>query len=266
MFCNIKDTSIHLKTQLRMLLIPLLSLLSAQNAFAFEVDGVLDWNKRVSLSTSVSGVVSQVFVQLGDKVDSGAKLLELDNAVFSANVEKTSAAVVAQDRLYLEAERELDRNQELYDRTVLSDHDLEMAKVAFDNAALALASAKADLALAEQQLKYSVIRAPFNAYVIGKSVEPGQTIVTTQTAPMLLEVVDADTMLAKVKLSFSRVKGLKKGKPATVAFGKNRVKAAIQSIGIEPVNKNKDQYLVSVAFNTDGRRFYAGQKVKVNIP
>jgi len=247
------------------MLVALFTLLSAESVFALELDGVLDWNKRVSLSTSVSGVVSEVFVQLGDKVESGEKLLELDKAVFSANVAKTSAAVVAQDRLYLEAERELDRNQELYERTVLSDHDLEMAKVAFDKAALELATAKADLAVAKQQLKYSVIRAPFTAYIIGKNVEPGQTIVTTQTAPMLLEVVDAETMLAKVKLSYSRLKGLKKGEPATVALGNKKHKGVIQSIGLEPTNKSKDQYLVSVAFNTQGKRLRAGQKVQVNL-
>ena len=265
MFLNPRGTGIHVNVCLRYLLIPLLSLFSTQYAFAFEVDGVLDWNKRVRLSTSVSGVVSQVFVQLGDKVESGEKLLELDNVVFSANVAKTSAAVVAQDRMYLEAKRELDRNQELYERTVLSDHDLEMAKVAFDKAALELATAKAELAFAEQQLKYSVIRAPFTAYVIGKNVEPGQTIVTTQTAPMLLEVVDAETMLAKVKLSFSRLKGLIKGESATVALGNKKLKGVIQSIGLEPANKSKDQYLVSVAFNSKGKRLRAGQKVTVNL-
>ena len=253
-------------TSQRQLLIILLSLLTSQNVFALELDGVLDWNRRVSLSTSVSGVVSEVFVQLGDKVESGAKLVELDAKVFSANVEKTSAAVIAQDRLYLEAERELGRNQELYDRTVLSDHDLEMAKIAFDRAKLELASAKANLALAEQQLKYSVIRAPFTAYIINKNVEPGQTIVTTQTAPMLLEIVDANTMIAKVKASYSRLNKLEKGKQATVVFGNKKLKGVIQSIGIEPINKSKDQYWVSVAFNTNGKRFRAGQKVKVYIP
>ena len=88
---------------------------------------------------------------------------------------------------------------------------------------------------------------------------------TTQTAPMLLEVVDAETMLVKVKLSYSRLKGLKKGEPATVVFGNKKHKGEIQSIGLEPINKSKDQYLVSVAFNTKGKRLRAGQKVKVNL-
>jgi len=258
--------SIYVYLSRRHLLILLLGLIISQNVFALEFDGVLDWNRRVSLSTPVSGVVSGVFVQLGDKVDSGAKLVELDSTVFFANVKKTKAAVTAQDRLYLEAGRELERNQELYERTVLSDRDLELAKIAYDRAGLELASAKADLAVAEQQLKYSVIRAPFTAYIIAKNVEPGQTIVTTQNAPMMLEIVDANTMIAKVKASFSRTKRLTKGMQATLVFDNKSIKGAIQSVGIEPVNKGQDQYRVSIAFNTHGKRFRAGQKVKVDIP
>jgi len=270
MICSLPTTVIGLTnngmTSRGRLLLLLLGLMLSQNVFALEFDGVLDWNRRVSLSTPVSGVVSQVFVQLGDKVDSGVKLVELDSTVFFANVEKTTAALVAQDRLYLEAGRELHRNQELYERTVLSDRDLELAKIAYDRARLQLDSAKADLAVAEQRLKFSVIRAPFTAYIIDKNVEIGQTIVTTQNATMLLEIVDANTMIAKVKASYSRLKRLAKGMPATVFVSNKPIKGAIQSIGIEPLNKSQDQYLLSVAFNTQGKHFRAGQKVKVNIP
>ena len=98
-----------------------LAMLLPLAAGAAEYDGVLDFNRKAKLSTPVSGVVAKVNVQPGDRVIQGDVLLQLDNGVIKANVEKAKADVQHYERLYKEAERELQRNQELYDRTVLSD-------------------------------------------------------------------------------------------------------------------------------------------------
>ena len=238
----------------------------SQTIHALEFDGVLNWNRRVALSTPVSGIVTQVNVQLGDKVNEGEALIQLDDQVLVANVDKAKANVIRLDRLYLEAQRELERNQELYDRTVLSNHELELAKIGYDDAAAQLAAAKAQLAAAQHQLKYSVVRAPFSGYVSNRNVEVGQTIVSSQQASTLVELVDALSMLAQGAVSFGKSQKIEKGQAASVYFGKTRYKAVVQSVGIEPLKNTTDQYRVTVTFATNGKKFRAGEKVKVSIP
>ena len=104
------------------------------STWAAEYDAVLDWNRKAKLSTPVSGVVAKVNVQPGDRVNQDDVLLQLDNGVMKANLEKAKADVEFYERSFKEAQRELDRNQELYDRTLIAEHDLEMAKIQADDA------------------------------------------------------------------------------------------------------------------------------------
>ena len=182
-----------------------LAMLLPLAAGAAEYDGVLDFNRKAKLSTPVSGVVAKVNVQPGDRVIQGDVLLQLDNGVIKANVEKAKADVQHYERLYKEAERELQRNQELYDRTVLSDHELELAHIAFTQATSQLRNAEAILAKAEFDLRHSEIAAPFNGIVIRRNVNEGETIVSSDTAPLLIELAEADVMIAAFQVTGANI-------------------------------------------------------------
>ena len=128
------------------------------------------------LSTVVSGVVKQVNVKAGDKVKKGQVLLFLDQQVFEA-AQKTSekmfhSAQLARD----EAKKELDRAKELYERTVLSDHELNLAKIEFAKFDALLAKAESQKKLSAYELKYSQIVAPINGKVKKVIAWPGMVI------------------------------------------------------------------------------------------
>ena len=73
----------------------------------------------MELGVPVSGVTQSVYVDVGQKVVKNEKLLQLDDTVFKARVKQASSALQSQEAQYKEAERELKRAEELYDRTVL---------------------------------------------------------------------------------------------------------------------------------------------------
>lgn len=243
-----------------------LIMLTPMTGWAAEYDAVLDWNRKAKLSTPVSGVVAKVNVHPGDRVMEGDVLLQLDNGVIKANVEKAKADVQHYERLYQEAERELERHQELYDRTVLSDHELELAHIAFDKATAQLKTAKAELAKAEFDLRYSEIKAPFNGIVILRQVNEGETIVSSDTPPLLVEVAEADVMIARFQVTGGQLGGFKNGKKATVSVGGRQYAGEVSAVGFEPVSKSGNKYLINVRFNTKGKLLRAGRSAKVNIP
>lgn len=233
---------------------------------AAEYDSVLSWYRRTQLSTPLSGVVSGVLVQVGQKIKTGELLMTLDNEVYKAQLEKAKAELNHMTKLAKEAERELKRNKELYDQTVLADHDLALAKIAHAAAQAHYRAAQSAYASAKYNLKYSEIRAPFNAYVISRNIEIGETIVSQQEAMVLFVVADAQIMIANIDLTASEVGAIVLGQKTKVFVGKDRYTGIIQSLGMEPVAGKTKHYPVRVMFDTKGKTYRKGQPAKVYIP
>ena len=94
----------------------------------------LQWGQRAELGTLVSGVVAEVPVRAGQSVNKGALLVTLDDRGFRARVQGAQAAVTRTGVRFEEAKREQERAIELYDRTVLSEHERQLAEIALAEA------------------------------------------------------------------------------------------------------------------------------------
>ncbi|MGD8926538.1 MAG: biotin/lipoyl-binding protein, partial [Thioalkalispiraceae bacterium] len=103
-------------------------ILNSPVSWAQEYDATLHWYQKTELGTVVSGIVKNVYVNVGDIVKKGDKLLQLDDSVSKAHVVEYRAKLQSAEEELKEAERERDRALELYDRTVLSQHELQVAK------------------------------------------------------------------------------------------------------------------------------------------
>jgi RND family efflux transporter MFP subunit len=240
----------------------------AGQSMAAEFDATLQWAKRVELGVPVSGVIQAVYADVGQKVAKGDKLLQLDDAFFKVAVKQASSNLKSEEEQYKEAERELDRSQQLYDRTVLSDHELQVAKNNKVKAEAERDHAQAMLVKAKQTLKYSTLRAPFNALVLERHAQVGKVNAATLQPETLFIVVDADQMLARLYVSEAQLSLFKLGNAATVVVGGDRVAGTTKAIGFEPVSTGSEasHYPVDVEFNTADKVLRAGQHVKVEIP
>jgi len=244
-----------------------LCLLVAGVARAASYDGVLHWSKRVELGVPVSGVVKAVYADVGMKVKKGDKLLELDDTVFKASVMQAKSELKNQEEQYKEATREEDRAQNLYDRTVLSDHELQVAKNNKVKAAAQLEHARATLIRARQALKYSSLRAPFNALVLERHAQVGKVIAAKLKPETLFVVADADQMLARLSVSEEQLAQVKIGQQAVVHLGDRQYPGVIKAIGFEPIQGKTDasRYPVDVEFDLKGQVLRAGMHVKVEL-
>ena len=100
-----------------------------QASSAADIQATLQWSQRVELSTPVSGVVQSVYVAVGDLVKRGQLLLALDSTAYRARVAENQSEITRLNAEKAEAKRNLDRVQELYQRTVVSTADLDQAKL-----------------------------------------------------------------------------------------------------------------------------------------
>ena len=234
---------------------------------AEEFDATLQWSRRVELSTPVSGVVVEVLAHAGQQVGKDQVLVRLDSKVREANLEQFKAQLARHTRLRDEAQRELDRSQELFNATLLSEHEMELARIGFDSAAAEFHKSKAALAQAESDLKYSEVRAPFDALVVQRYVEVGQTVVSQLQAQPLFAVAEAGQMVARSAVTLAQVRALKMEQAATVKTGGRSYEGRITQLGMEPVPKrDESRYAVEVTFATKGVTLRAGEAARIVVP
>lgn len=142
----------------------------------------------IALTTRVSGVVTEVLVRAGQRINKGTVLLRLDKTIYQAQVDEASAEG---DRLRAEeaeAKRDLERAQELYSRTVSSTTELDAAKLRYTRAKSALTVAEARVTIAKKNLMDTELRAPFNGVVTSLPAAPG-VVVVAECQPKVLAVM-----------------------------------------------------------------------------
>ncbi|WP_455367049.1 efflux RND transporter periplasmic adaptor subunit [Kaarinaea lacus] len=241
-------------------------LVSSGAVVAAEIDATITWRQKTVLSTPVSGVIKSINVSPGALVNKGDVLLQLDDRAIKQHLEEARAEVERMRLLEAEAERELERTNELYDQTLIADHEKQMAIISRAEAAAKHQAAKADLAQAEMDLEYSAIRAPYDAIVVKQYAQVGQTIASLTTITPLLEVAERGMMSAKVLVSGGTVSKLKIGNAAKVQVGGRTYNGTIEAIGLEPVSEKSSKYEVKVSFSTQGKVLRAGRSAKVTLP
>ncbi len=223
--------------------------LASQAALAADIPAVLEWSQRVELSTPVSGVVQTVEAGVGQRVKKGQVLLALDAGRYRAKVAESQAAVARARAEVADAKRNLDRVQELYNRTVISTSELDQAKLRHARAAAMLGEAQGHLELDRKNLADAVLRAPFDGVVVARKAEPGQAVAAGLKPQTLLVLAKSGEMLARARLYDNQIDRLKPGQSVTVSVAGKDYAGRVKTLGLEPVTeKNEVTYPVDVVF------------------
>jgi multidrug efflux system membrane fusion protein len=192
--------------------------------------------------------------------------LALNAKHFKAAVQRARAAQRNARYALAEAKREWERAQELYERTVLSDRDLQLAENAYVAAQASQAKADSELADAEKDLAVSMIRAPFAAVVISRQAEVGQVVVTQLQAVPMLTLAASDAYIARGMLPLPELRALTIGQAVDVSTGGERYRGEIVLLGLEPADAEQGLYAVEVRFPAADHVVRARQHAVIHLP
>jgi RND family efflux transporter MFP subunit len=236
---------------------------------AQDLTAVTGWNHRVTLSTVVSGMVARVNVTSGDLVERGALLLELDQRKTQARLAAAESRREAASQLNSEARRELERSLELYERTLLSDHERKLAEIDAAKADAELREAEARLTEVRLQKAYSRLTAPFDAQVVELHVQPGQAVVNRLQPMPLVTLVDQRRMKALAQADAATLSRLRVGGKVKIGVRGEWLEGEIASLGLDPITTGGKAaaYRVEASFApTEGMRLRAGESVVIRLP
>ena len=138
------------------------------------------------ITSPVSGVIKTVNVKPGQMVKKGDLLLEYDDSLIASNLSEVKAKIQLAKLNKVEAKKEFERAEELYDRTVLSEQELQQANVLYSKALAQYAAAKNELVHAQWDMDHTKLYAAFSGQVSQIFSYPGQYVNNKFTAQTLL--------------------------------------------------------------------------------
>src|SRR5215468_9729021 len=148
-----------------------------------DASGYVTARRQATVSAKITGKVIAVYFEEGMQVEEGAVLARLDDTDAKAQVALSRAqlaavrAQLAEIRAQLQqAERDHTRQQELYDRRLVSPQTVDATLAQRDVLRARLATTEDQITVAQVQLDNTVIRAPFSGVVVAKSAQPGEIV------------------------------------------------------------------------------------------
>ncbi|MBK6489483.1 MAG: efflux RND transporter periplasmic adaptor subunit [Gemmatimonadetes bacterium] len=147
--------------------------------------GTLNAVTTVQVGTQVSGLVTEILTDFNKRVKKGQLLARIDPTLLEQAVRDAEAMVERNNAELQQAQRDYDRNKQLFDRQVLtqSEYDGAVYRLAVANANLK--SAQVSLERAQRNLSYTRIYAPIDGVVIERNVDVGQTVAASSPPPAL---------------------------------------------------------------------------------
>ncbi|BCN93666.1 hypothetical protein THMIRHAM_14510 [Thiomicrorhabdus immobilis] len=142
----------------------------------------------VKIGSLVSGQVTELFVEEGQTVKAGQKLLNLDGARYQAKLALLKAQQKAAKLNMDDAKIELDQALDLYDRTVTAKRTRDASQLRYDMAKANYDKARAEVAVHQAWSKYVYIKAPVKGKISKVLAPVGTTVYKENTIMLELEV------------------------------------------------------------------------------
>jgi HlyD family secretion protein len=217
----------------------------------------------VSISSDVSGEITDLPVKEGDSVTRGQVVTKIYADIYNS-IKTRSAASVNQSQAQLanaqaalgaykaaldQQKSAFDRNQKLYNLKVISRQEFEQSESAYQQALAnykaaeeqinsgkyALAASRADFQQAVENLTRTTITAPMSGYVTYLPVKKGERVVGTaqMSGTEIMRVADMDTMEVQVDVGENDVPKVFLGDTAVIevdAYNDRKFKGVVTQI------------------------------------
>lgn len=213
--------------------------------------------RKAVVSAKIQGRLAELRVEEGSRVKEGDVIARLESEDYSANIERSKAAILHAQADLAEAQRQAGIAQKLEREKVLSTDQRDAAESRVRLAQAALAQAKADLDYNQSLYDFTLIRAPFSGVVVKKMAEVGESVAPippgvniSTSSGAIVAMADMDSLEVEVDVNEANVSKLKPHQPAEIvvqAFGDRRFRGELRQI-IPTADRTKATVTVKVAF------------------
>ena len=224
--------------------------------------GVIKASERVAVTAQVAGRIWKQNFREGGRVEKGQTLFEIEDTVYKANLRSAKASLQRLEAQLALAEKEVERYARALERKGVSENDYDRAVNARDVTLADIETAKARIALAENDIEYTKVLSPISGIVgetkirVGNNVSPqtGELVTIVQSDPVDIQFAIGEgdfyktfqggQLRGNVKMDVLRADGAKIDRPVAVDFVDNQVDRATDTIMVQLVAENPDATLI----------------------
>src|SRR6266568_9105266 len=241
--------------------------------FAVNAAGEITPAEQVSVRPEINGLIDVLRVDIGDLVKKDDLLFKLDDK----ELQQTKASNLTDiERTKLElakAERDYKRSQELLGAKLIAQEVFDDTKTTFDLAKNALERSQKDLAITEERLTKTVVRAPFDCTVLTRPVSTGQAVSGSggfNSGTEVLTIADLNSMIINAQVNQADVPRLTVNEPVEVAIEAVvglRVTGVVERIAPQATIKNNIKgFAGRIVLKNADPRIRPGMTANIKIP
>ena len=255
-------------------------------ASVLDASGYVTARRIATVSSKITGKVSEVLIEEGQRVADGEVLARLDAADANAQRDLAQAQVassqsqLAEARAQLKlAESNLVRNRELADKKLVALATLDSAVAERNSRAARLVSLERVVNVSQDQLKIAelgvdntVIRAPFAGVIVTKAAQPGEMISPISGGGGSIRtgigtLVDMDSLEVQVDVNEAYIGRVQPQMPVEAvlnAYPEWKIPGEVIAI-IPTADRSKATVKVRIALKTKDARIVPDMGVRVSF-
>ena len=252
---------------------------------SIEASGVIEAISSVEIKSKASGEVLFLGAEVGDFVDKGFMLAQIDQRTANNIVDQTESDLEAAKVRLLNAESQYDRGIELHKQSSISDKDFEDIKENYAQAKSTLVRNEVSFENAKISLDDTEVKSPIDGTVISRPVEVGQVISSPTSAfgegSILMTMADLSKVRVRALVDEIDVGKVEIGQSVSIKVAAYRDKEFIGTVSkIEPkayiqqnvttfpvlIDIDNEENLLLIGMNTDVVIQILDKDVSLSVP
>jgi len=242
-------------------------------SFAVNAAGEISPAEQVSVRPEINGRIEVLPVDLGDRVKKDDLLFKLDDAELQQQ-RASNLTAIERAKLELEkADRDYKRAQQLLTDRLISQELFDDTRTAFQLAKNALERSQKDLAIIEERLTKTEVRAPFDCTVLTRPVSIGQAVSGSggvSGGTEVLTIADLNSMVINAHVNQADVPRLKVNQRVEVsveAVAGLSVTGMVERIAPQATIKNNIKgFAARILLQNVDPRIRPGMTANIKIP
>lgn len=254
-----------------------------------KASGRIDPRVKVNLSAHVIGKIERLYIEEGEDVEAGQRVLELEKEAFLAVRDRAKAQrQIARTQLkqaevdLRDAEIRRDRYRRLEKEGVLSAEQVESAELQYDSAEIRVEQSReeilrveADLEKAEDDLEKVTLYSPLTGRVIALNAEEGEVVVSgtmNNPASVIATIADLSEILVEVDVDENEIVEVAMGQEGEVivdAIPDDPYRGRVVEIGSSGFNNTRQPdvtfFKVKLLLEDADERLRAGMSARAEI-
>lgn len=181
------------------------------------VTGTILARRTTNITPMVGGLIEEVFVNVGSRVEKDQPLLRMRQKDFELKVSRVFEARQLAQAEHKDAERDLDNAIALERKKALSAELLDDRRTRVEVTKAKLGIANADLAEMQKEMDDSITQAPYRGVITQRYVDEGAYVPSLMRSERpVLEIQQIDVMVAVVLVPESHLNAIELGTPGKV--------------------------------------------------